>query len=97
MIVHGVPSERVLEEGDVFSIDIGMLYKGFHSDMATTLIIGDKIDSEAARLVRTTRKALKRGIKKVRPGNTFGDIGNTIQRYIESQDFQWLRVFAVME
>ncbi|MGB3988380.1 MAG: type I methionyl aminopeptidase [Minisyncoccales bacterium] len=86
-IVHGVPSERVLEEGDVFSIDIGMLYKGFHSDMATTLIIGDKIDSEAARLVRTTRKALKRGIKKVRPGNTFGDIGNTIQRYVESQGF----------
>lgn len=85
-IVHGVPSDRVLKEGDILSIDIGMLYKGFHGDTALTVGIG-QIDSEAARLIRVTKKALKRALKKVRPGNTFGDIGNTIERYVYSQGF----------
>jgi len=85
-IVHGVPSNRVLKEGDILSIDIGMLYKGFHSDTALTVAVG-QVDSEKVRLIRSAKKALKRGLKKVRPGNTFGDIGNTIQRYVESQGF----------
>lgn len=85
-IVHGVPSDRALKDGDILTIDIGMLYNGFHSDTALTVAVGD-IDPETVRLVRVTKKALKRGLKKVRPGNTFGDIGNTIQRYVESQGF----------
>jgi len=95
-IVHGVPSDRVLKEGDIISIDLGILYKGFHTDMAITLpvrspgLVG-KIDPEVARLIRVTKKALKRGIKKARIGNTFGDIGNTIQRYVESQGFNVVR------
>jgi len=89
-VVHGVPSNRVLKEGDILSLDIGMKYKGFHSDMAITLPVG-KISLEATRLIRVTKKALKRGIKKVRPGNTFGDIGNTIQRYAEGQGFNVVR------
>ncbi|MGB4253771.1 MAG: type I methionyl aminopeptidase, partial [Minisyncoccales bacterium] len=63
---------------------------GYHSDMAVTIPIG-KINFEAQRLIRTTKKALKRGIKKVKPGNTLGDIGNTIERYVESQGFSVVR------
>ena len=85
-IVHAIPSNRVLKEGEIISLDLGMLYKGFHTDMAVTLPVG-KGSSEVSRLIRTTKKALKRGLKKVRPGNTFGDIGNTIQRFAESQEF----------
>jgi methionyl aminopeptidase len=89
-IVHAVPSDRVLKEGDIISLDLGIFYKGFHSDMAITVPVG-KVSPEVLRLIRVTKKALKRGIKKVRPGNTFGDIGNTIQRYVESQGFNAIR------
>jgi len=89
-IVHAVPSDRVLKEGDILSLDLGIFFKGFHTDMAVTIPIG-KIDPEAQRLIRVTKKALKRGIKKVRPGNNFGDIGNTIQRYVEAQGFNVVR------
>ncbi len=89
-IVHAVPSGRILKEGDVLSLDIGMKYKGYHSDMAVTVGVG-QISPETQRLIRVTKKALKRGIKKARPGNTLGDIGNTIQRYVESQGFSVVR------
>ncbi len=85
-IVHAIPSGRVLKEGDIISLDLGILYKGFHTDMAVTVPCG-KVSPEITRLIRVTKKALKRGIKKARPGNTFGDISNTIQRYIEDQGF----------
>jgi len=89
-IVHVAPSERILKEGDIISLDLGILYEGFHTDMAITVPVG-KVAPEVQRLIRITKKALKRGIKKVRPGNTFGDIGNTIQRYVEDQGFGIVR------
>ncbi len=85
-IVHGMPSKKELTDGDILSLDLGIEYKGFHTDMALTIPVGE-VDPEVLRLIRTTKKALKRGIKKVHPGNTFGDLGNTIQRCIESQGF----------
>lgn len=89
-IVHGIPSDRELKEGDIISLDLGIFYKGFHTDMAVTLPVG-KVNPEAARLIRVTKKALKKGIKEVIPGNTFGDISNAIQDYVESQDFYVVR------
>lgn len=89
-IVHGLPSNRILKKGDIITLDLGIFLKGFHSDMAVTLAVGE-VDFEVARLIKVTRKALKIGIKKVRPGNTIGDVGNTIQRYIESQGFTVVR------
>jgi methionyl aminopeptidase len=89
-IVHVPPSNRVLKEGDVLKLDLGIFYKGFHTDMAITVPVG-KVSFEAQRLIRATKKALKLAIKKVKPGNTFGDIGNTIQRYVESQGFNVVR------
>ena len=89
-IVHAVPSKRILKEGDILSLDLGLKYKNFHTDMAVTLTVG-KATSEVSRLIRAGKKALKRGIKKIRPGNTIGDIGNTVQRYVESQGFNIVR------
>jgi len=96
-LVHCIPSERKLKEGDIVSLDLGILYpaksgtgKAFHADMAITVPVGE-ISAEARRLIRITKKALKRGIKKVRPGKTFGDIGNTVQRYVESQGYNVIR------
>jgi methionyl aminopeptidase len=98
-IVHVAPSERVLKEGDIISLDLGLFYKGFHTDMAITLPVTKTYrgrpsltsNPEDLRLIRVTKKALKRGIKKAKIGNTFGDISNTIQRYVESQGFNVVR------
>lgn len=89
-IVHAVPSERKLKSGDILSLDLGLYYRGFHSDMALTVPIGE-VNPEAHRLIRVTRKALKRGISKVKPGNNIGDIENAIQKYTKSQGFEVIR------
>lgn len=86
VIVHGLPSNYKLQDGDILSLDLGFFYQGFHTDMAVTLPVGT-VSGEVMRLIRETKKALKRGIKKSREGNTLGDIGNTIQRHIEKAGF----------
>lgn len=89
-IVHTPPSDRLLKEGDIITLDFGVLYKGFHTDAAITVPVG-KVDPEVLRLIHVAKKALKRGIKKVHPGITIGDIGETIQRWVESQSFYVVR------
>ncbi len=86
VIVHGVPSQYILKDGDILSLDLGFYYKGFHTDMAVTIPIGN-VEGEALRLIRETKKALKRGIKKTRIGNTLGDVGNTIERHVKKSGF----------
>jgi|SRR3989344_931105 len=85
-IVHGVPSNYILKNGDIVGLDLGVSYKGYYSDMAATVPVG-KVSFEAKRLINIAKKALRLGIKKAKPGNTVGDIGNTIQRFVESQKF----------
>lgn len=93
-VVHCVPhEERVLQGGDVVGIDIGLKHQGFYLDMAETVGVGN-VSFEAHRLIRVTKKALRLGIKKVRLGVTTGDIGNTIQRFVESQGFGVVRDFV---
>jgi len=89
-IVHAVPSDRVLKEGDIISLDIGMKYKGFNTDMAITLPVG-KINPETKRLIEVTKKALEIGIEKVKPENKIGDISRAIQKYVEAQGFNVVR------
>jgi methionyl aminopeptidase len=89
-IVHGLLSNYILKEGDIVGLDLGVIYKGFYSDMSVTIAVG-KISFEAQRLINVTKKALRLGIKKVRIGNTIGDIGNTVQRFIEDQGFGIVR------
>lgn len=91
-VVHGIPSpKRIIKDGDVVSLDVGMVYRGFHSDMAATVAVGRNVAPQAKRMIRAAKKALKYGIKKARVGNTFGDVGNTIERYVSSQGFYVVR------
>lgn len=90
IIVHAVPSDYIFQEGDIVSLDIGIKHKGFFTDMAITVAMGE-IDPEASRMIKTAKKALKIGITKIKPGNTFGDISNTIQRFVEYQGFGVVR------
>jgi len=89
-IVHGVPSNRTIVGGDIISLDLGVLYKGFHADMAITLPVG-KISSEIERLIKVTKKTLEIGIGKVKPGNYIGDISRAIQKYVEKEGFNVVR------
>ncbi|MBU3964386.1 type I methionyl aminopeptidase [Patescibacteria group bacterium] len=84
VIVHGIPSEYVLKQGDILSLDLGIMYKGYFSDMAITMPVGE-ISIEAWQLIRAVKKSLSIAIKKARPGNTLGDVGNTIERYLEKR------------
>ena len=85
-VVHGIPGQRIIKDGDLVTVDVGMVYGGFHTDTALTVGVG-QIDPEMRRMLRVCKKALKYAIKKGRAGNTFGDVGNTIERYVESQGF----------
>ena len=89
-IVHMIPGPRILKEGDIVTLDIGLIWKGVYLDMARTVPVGS-IDFEKQRLIRVTKKALRLGIGKAKVGNTVGDIGNTIQRFVEGQGYQVVR------
>jgi methionyl aminopeptidase len=89
-IVHGLPSKYVLKEGDIIGLDLGVIYKGYNSDMAVTVPVGE-VSYEAKRLINVAKKSLRLGIKKTKIGNTIGDIGNTIQRFVEDQGFGVIR------
>ncbi|OGZ38842.1 MAG: type I methionyl aminopeptidase [Candidatus Portnoybacteria bacterium RIFCSPLOWO2_01_FULL_43_11] len=89
-IVHSAPSKRRLMEGDIVSLDLGILYKGFYLDMAITVPVG-RISPEAGRLIRITKKALKRAISRVKPGKHIGDISQAVESYVEGQGFNVVR------
>ncbi len=85
-VVHGLPSNRVLKEGDIVSLDLGIFYKGFHTDTAKTFPVGE-ITPQARKLIEITKKALQEGIKDSREGNFLGNVQNTIQNVIEKEGF----------
>jgi len=85
-IVHAVPSDRILKDGDILSLDLGVYYKGFHTDMAVTVPIGS-IEPDVLRMIRITKKALKRAIGRMKIGKTMGDVGHAISNYVDGQGF----------
>lgn len=90
-IVHGIPSKkRVLLEGDVVSIDVGVKYEGYHTDSATTVAVG-QVSQQSDRLLEVTRKALDAGVSAARAGNHLGDIGAAVQRVVEAAGFSVVR------
>jgi methionyl aminopeptidase len=93
VVVHGIPSDQVLKEGDILSLDFGTIYDGFYGDAAITLPIG-RISAEAARLLRVTEEALYLGIDQARPGNRLMDISAAVQRHVESHGFSVVREFV---
>jgi methionyl aminopeptidase len=90
-IVHGIPSrKRVLEDGDIVSLDVGVKFEGFYTDAAETVAVG-MISAEHQRLLDVTREALAAGIEAARPGNHVGDIGHAVQTIVERAGFSVVR------
>jgi methionyl aminopeptidase len=93
-IVHGIPNpDRVLEEGDIISIDVGTIYRGYQGDGALTLPVG-RVSQEASRLIEVTKAALMVGIAQARPEKRTGDISRAIQNYAESRGYQVVREYT---
>jgi methionyl aminopeptidase len=92
-IVHGIPGERILNEGDIVSLDFGAIYMDFQGDAAVTVGVGD-ISPQAKRLMETTEGALNAGISAARAGRRLGDISAAIQNYAESRGYSVVREYT---
>ncbi len=92
-VVHGIPGPRVLNEGDIISIDIGAIIEGYHGDAATTLGVGE-ISKEAQKLLDVTEESLHKGIEQAVLGNRLSDISYAVQKYAESYGYGVVRKFV---
>lgn len=92
-VVHGIPSERMLQEGDIISIDLGVIYDGYFGDAARSYAVGN-VGELQKKLLEVTEKALYIGIEKAKAGNRVGDISAAIQNYVESNGFSVVRAFV---
>ena len=92
-VVHGIPSDRAVVEGDIISLDMGVKLNGFYGDSAVTVPVG-RVSEETARLLRVTQESLERGIEQVRIGGRVSDIGHAIQEHVEANGFSVVREFV---
>ncbi len=92
-VIHGIPGEYVLQEGDIVSIDVGAFYKGFHGDCAATFACG-KISAEAQRLIDVTKQSFFEGIRFATKGHRVSDISHAVQQHVESNGFSVVRSFV---
>ena len=92
-IVHGIPGDKALREGDIVSLDFGVIYDGFQGDAAITVPVGE-ISPVAKRLIDTTREALEKGIAAAKAGATLGDISAAIQAFAESNNYSVVREYT---
>jgi methionyl aminopeptidase len=93
VIVHGIPDDQPLREGDILGVDCGVLYKGYYGDAARTFAVG-RVSPEAERLIEVTRRALEIAVEAVRPHRRLSDIGYAVQSFVESQGFSVVRDFV---
>lgn len=94
-VVHGIPSaNRVLREGDIVSIDTGVVIDGFYGDSATTIAVGEKIAPRTKKLLEVTQASLASAIREVRAGATLGDVGAAVQEVVEAEGFSVVREFV---
>ena len=92
VVIHGIPDNRRLREGDIVSVDVGAYFHGFHGDCAATFACGE-IAPEAQRLINVTKQSFFEGLKFARPGNRVSDISHAVQTYVESNGFSVVRDF----
>ena len=92
-VVHGIPSDRRLAEGDILSLDMGVVLDGYYGDSALTVAVG-KIPEQAATLLRVTRQALERAIERVKVGGRVSDLGHAVQQCVEASGFSVVREFV---
>jgi methionyl aminopeptidase len=93
-IVHGIPGERVLLEGDLISLDVGAIWEGYHGDSAVTVFVGEPPSDEAEKLVRVTQESLEAGISQIRAGGRLSDIGHAVQQVAEGAGFSVVREYV---
>jgi methionyl aminopeptidase len=93
VICHGIPGDRLLADGDIVNVDVTSILDGYYADASKTYLVGEA-GLDALKIVSVARECLKKGIKKVRPGNTLGDIGWVIQSYAEKQGCSVVREFV---
>jgi len=94
-IIHGIPSEkRILKEGDILSIDCGVVLDGYYSDSALTVPVGNTLAPELKKLLEVTEVSLRKAIAEVKLGKTLGDIGAAVQEYVEANGFSVVREFV---
>ncbi len=92
-VVHGIPGERILQEGDIVSVDTVTILNGYYGDSAYTYAVGN-IDEESKRLLEVTKKSREIGIEQAIAGNRIGDIGHAIQKFVEKEGFSVVRDYA---
>jgi methionyl aminopeptidase len=92
-VVHGIPGHRRLREGQIVSLDVGVIYQGYHGDAATTVGVG-RISPEAERLLEATQRALAAGIAKARAGRRLGDVSHAVQVTAEAAGFNVIREYV---
>ncbi|MGS2780238.1 type I methionyl aminopeptidase [Robertmurraya sp. GLU-23] len=92
-LVHGIPGNRVLNNGDIISIDIGAEYNGYHGDSAWTYAVGS-IDEETQRLLDVTEESLYKGLNEAKPGDRLSNISHAIQTYVEANGFSVVREYV---
>jgi len=92
-IIHGIPSARILKDGDIIGLDFGVLFEGFYGDAAVTVAVGE-IGPEAQRLIAVAETAFLKGIAQMKTGNRISDISHAIQVYVESEGFSVIRSFV---
>jgi methionyl aminopeptidase len=92
-IVHGIPGGRVLQEGEILSVDVGVKLGDYHGDAALTVPIG-RVSEEAARLIRVTEESLYKAIEQMRVGKRISDIGAAVQKHVEAAGFSVVREFV---
>ena len=92
-VVHGIPGNRILKNGDILGLDFGVIYQNFYADAAITVPVG-QVSPEANRLIKITQEALFKGLGYAKPGNRLYDISGAIQRYVESNGFSVVRDFV---
>lgn len=93
VICHGIPNDRVLRDGDIVNVDVTSILNGYYADASKTFFVGEP-GADARKIVSVARKSLKVGLKQVRPGNTIGDIGWSIQQYAEGEGCSVVREFV---
>ena len=93
-IVHGIPGDRTLRDGDLLSLDFGAIWDGYHGDSAVSVFVGEPPSAEAEKLVLVTEESLEAGISQIRAGGRLSDIGTAVQQVVEGAGFSVVREYV---
>ncbi|MDQ3991035.1 MAG: type I methionyl aminopeptidase [Actinomycetota bacterium] len=93
-VVHGIPADRELADGDLLSLDVGAIWEGYHGDSAVSVFVGEPPSDEAEKLVRVTEDSLEAGIGQLRAGNRLSDVSHAVQQVVEGAGFSVVRQYV---